>query len=158
MTSNSLNLFQFLCLTCENYDNWCRHMKILLGSQNVWEVVEKGYTLSKDVTILSQNEKKILMKTKKKDQQALTFIYQIMFEMMSNVSTSIEAWEILKTSLEGVDKAKKVDDDSEPNEAYREKMKDIYVVKKNFHSLTIKFDFVVCAIEKSKNLELMILN
>ncbi|RDX65520.1 hypothetical protein CR513_55822, partial [Mucuna pruriens] len=31
-----------------------------------------------------------------------------MFEMMSNVFTSKEAWEILKISLEGVNKVKKV--------------------------------------------------
>ncbi|RDY08306.1 hypothetical protein CR513_07477, partial [Mucuna pruriens] len=33
---------------------------------------------------------------------------KLCFEMVSNVSTSKEAWEILKTSLEGVDKVKKV--------------------------------------------------
>ncbi|RDX83510.1 hypothetical protein CR513_35556, partial [Mucuna pruriens] len=32
---------------------------------------------------------------------------EAMFEMVSNVSTSKEAWGILKTSLEGVDKVKK---------------------------------------------------
>ncbi|RDX59114.1 hypothetical protein CR513_61909, partial [Mucuna pruriens] len=76
MTNNNLNLFQFPCLTNENYDNWCRRMKALLDSQDAWEVVEKSYTLPEDVTILSQHEKEILVKTKKKDQQALTFIYQ----------------------------------------------------------------------------------
>ncbi|RDX88786.1 hypothetical protein CR513_29566, partial [Mucuna pruriens] len=50
-----------------NYDNWCCRMKTLLGSQDAWEVVEKGYTLPGDVTILSQNEKEILVKMKKKD-------------------------------------------------------------------------------------------
>ncbi|RDY02990.1 hypothetical protein CR513_13486, partial [Mucuna pruriens] len=78
-----------------NYDNWCCRMKALLDFQDAWEIVEKGYTLPEDVTILSQHEKEILVKTKKKDQQELTFIYQsldeVMFEMVSNISTSKEA-------------------------------------------------------------------
>ncbi|RDX99862.1 hypothetical protein CR513_17013, partial [Mucuna pruriens] len=114
---------------------------------NAWEVVEKGNTLLEDVTILSQNEKEILVKTKKKDQQALTFIYQsldeAMFEMVSNVSTSKEAWEILKTSLEGVDKVKKSDDGSEPNEALRRE--------------DGRYSYV-CAIVESKDLESMIVD
>ncbi|RDX91377.1 hypothetical protein CR513_26656, partial [Mucuna pruriens] len=72
-----------------------KSMKGLLGSQDSWEVVEKDYTLLKYESILSQHEKEILIKKKNKDQQAFTF-------------TSKEVWEILKTSLEGVDKVKKV--------------------------------------------------
>ncbi|RDX83729.1 hypothetical protein CR513_35326, partial [Mucuna pruriens] len=79
MTSDNLSLFQFPRLTNGNYNNWCRRMKALLGSQDAWEVVEKEGDLD-----------------------------EAMFEMVSNASTSKEAWEILKTSLEGVDKVKKV--------------------------------------------------
>ncbi|RDX62998.1 hypothetical protein CR513_58614, partial [Mucuna pruriens] len=150
------------------------------------KATKKGYTLPEDVIILSQHEKEILVKTKKKDQQALTFIYQsldeAMFEMVSNVSTSKEAWEILKTSLDGVDKVKKVHLQTLRGELeslhmkesksisdfgnrvmtvvnqmkhYRENMEDIRVVEKILRSLTIKFDFMVCEIEESKDLESM---
>ncbi|RDY06016.1 hypothetical protein CR513_10074, partial [Mucuna pruriens] len=150
MTSNNLNLFQFPRLTHGNYDIWCRHMKALLGSHVALEVVEKDYTLSED--------------------------------MVSNVSTSKEAWEILKTSLEGIDKMKKVRLQTLRGEfeslrmkdfelssyfgnkvimivnqmkRYGENMEDICVVEKILHSLTIKFDFVVCIIKESKDLESM---
>lgn len=34
----------------------------------------------------------------------------------------------------------------------------MFVVEKILHSLTIKFDFVVCAVEGSKDIELMIID
>ncbi|RDX89150.1 hypothetical protein CR513_29158, partial [Mucuna pruriens] len=104
------------------------------------------------------------------------------FEIMSNVFTSKEACEILITSLEGVDKVKKMciltlrgdfeslhmKDSKSISEfgnrmvmvvnkmkRYGEKMKDIYVVEKILRSLTIKSIFVVCVIEESKDLESM---
>jgi len=36
---------------------------------------------------------------------------------------------------------------------YEDTMENVCVVEKILHSLTAKFDFVVCAIEKSKDLE-----
>ncbi|RDX98950.1 hypothetical protein CR513_18059, partial [Mucuna pruriens] len=127
--------------------------------------------------------------TKKKDQQVLTFIYQglseIMFEMVFNVSTSKEAWDILKTFLEGVNRVKKVhlqtlrgefeslrmkesksisDFDNKvmivvnQMKCYREMMEDIHVVEKILRSLTIKLDFVVCTIKESKDLESIIID
>ncbi|RDX99059.1 hypothetical protein CR513_17950, partial [Mucuna pruriens] len=166
MTNSALNLFQFPRFTSRNYDNWYCRMEVLLGSQD-----------------------EILVKTKNKDQQAFTFIYQsldeVIFEMMSNVFTSKEAWEILETSLEDVDKVKKVHLQTLQGEfeslrmkksksildfanrvimvlnymkRYREKMKDICVVENILCSLTIKFDFVVCLIEELKDLKSMIVD
>ncbi|KHN08354.1 hypothetical protein glysoja_041030, partial [Glycine soja] len=145
-------------------------MKALLGSQDAWEIVEKGYTQPQNEAILSPNEKETLLKSKKKDQQALTFIHQgldeAMFELVSNATTSKEAWEILKTSLEGVDKVKKVRLQTlhfgnkvlaivNQMKRYGENMEDVRVVEKILRSLIAKFDYVVCAIEESKDLDSM---
>ncbi|KAK2991588.1 hypothetical protein RJ640_000959 [Escallonia rubra] len=101
------------------------------------------------------------------------------FEKISDAKTSKEAWEILQKSLQGVEKAKKVRLQSlrvefetlkmlssenisdyvtrlktVANEMKRngETLDDVRVMEKLLHSLTRKFDYVVTAIEESKDL------
>ena len=51
-------------------------MKALLGSQEEWEIVEKGYTEVEEVKRLTQAERQSLRRSKKKNQQAMFWIYQ----------------------------------------------------------------------------------
>ncbi|XP_070019488.1 uncharacterized protein [Nicotiana sylvestris] len=161
-------------------------MRAILGSQDVWEIVDTGYAKPDNEEALPQNEKDVLAKTRKKDQQALTLIHQYlddaMFEKVADATTSKEAWEILQNFLQRVDKVRKVKlqtlrvdfevlkmKESECISDYCSKVKavvnqlrrygddieDVRVVEKILHTLTPKFDFVVCAIEESKDLDYM---
>lgn len=73
-------------------------MKALLGSQDCWDVVEEGYVELKNAAVeaaLTNEEKRVLKKARKKDKKALFFIFQGVnestFEKISDVKTSNEA-------------------------------------------------------------------
>ncbi|XP_049391509.1 uncharacterized protein LOC125855899 [Solanum stenotomum] len=161
-------------------------MKAILGSQGVWDIVDKGYTKLANEETLPSNEKEVLLKTRKKDQHALNLIHQCldddMFEKVVDATTSKEDWEILQNSLQRVDKVKKIKLQTlrgsfevlKMNKSksildfcsrfmvvvnqlkrYREKVDDVRAVEEILHSLTPKFDYVVCSIEESKDLDSM---
>ncbi|KAK2965409.1 hypothetical protein RJ640_001486 [Escallonia rubra] len=86
--------------------------KAILGSQDVWEVVDKGFTEPQSEATLSATQKEALQATRRKDQKALAIIHQslddAMLQKVANATTSKNAWEILQTSHGGVEKVKKV--------------------------------------------------
>ncbi|XP_016742956.1 uncharacterized protein [Gossypium hirsutum] len=170
----------------KNYGNWSIQMKALLGSQDCWDVVEKGYVELENAVAevaLTNEEKSVLKEARKKDKRALFFIFQGVdestFEKISDAKTSNEAWGILQKSLQGAKKAKNVrlqtfraefetlkmkpsesvDDyvirvKAVVNEMKKngETLDDVRIMEKKFWSLTRKFDYVVVAIEESKDL------
>ncbi|GAB2270308.1 hypothetical protein Dimus_038837 [Dionaea muscipula] len=92
-------------LTKHNYENWSIQMKALLGSQNVWELIEQGYEAPEQETAASRE-------VRRKDKKALFLIYQRVdeaaFEKIVDSTTSKEAWDILTSSHRGAEKIKKM--------------------------------------------------
>ncbi|GJX45423.1 copia-type polyprotein [Tanacetum coccineum] len=143
----------------DNYGSWCIRMKALLGSHDVWEIVEKGVEKVDDEGSLSANQMKV-----------------------ANATTSKEAWEILQNTFKGIDKVKRVClqslrgefeklqmEKSETisdyftrvltisNEMRRhgESLSDTRVIEKILCSLPPSFDYIVVTIKESKDIDSM---
>ncbi|XP_058745959.1 uncharacterized protein LOC131618819 [Vicia villosa] len=172
-------------LTKNNYDNWSIKMKALLGSQDVWDVVEKGFK-EQDEASLSQGAKDTFKESRKRDKKALFLIYQSVdedtFEKISNATTTKEAWDKLQTCNKGVEQVKKIRiqtlrgdfehlfmEESESISDYfsrvlavvnqlkrnGEDVDDVKVMEKIIRTLNPSFDFIVTNIEENKDLKTM---
>nr|GEV80828.1 retrovirus-related Pol polyprotein from transposon TNT 1-94 [Tanacetum cinerariifolium] len=80
--SSSMDLFQFPRLTKDNYGSWCIRMKALLGSHDVWDIVDKGIEKVDDESLLNATQRVDLQNSRKKDQSALTLIFQCLDDAM----------------------------------------------------------------------------
>lgn len=87
-------------------------MKVLYGSQDLWDIVDIGYSEPESENGLSAQQLNELRDARKKDKKALFFIYQSVdeniFERISGVSTAKAAWDALQNLYEGEEKVKLV--------------------------------------------------
>lgn len=166
----------------KNWDRWRIQMKVIMGYQEVIDIVENGYPeLPEAPTDAQRTAHK---ENKKKDCKALFLLHQCVdvahFDKIARAANSTEAWKILEKNNEGAEQLKKVKLQTmrrqfellqmETNEsiadffnriisltnlmkACGEKMTDQAIVEKVLRTLTPKFDHVVVAIEESKKLE-----
>ncbi|XP_049358800.1 uncharacterized protein LOC125823464 [Solanum verrucosum] len=81
----------------DKYEFWSIKMNTLFKSQELWDLVEKGYA--------EEDEARGLRENKKKDSKALCYIQQMMhdsiFSKIAIAETSKQAWDILKKELHG---------------------------------------------------------
>ncbi|KAL4334611.1 hypothetical protein GQ457_07G011520 [Hibiscus cannabinus] len=184
MASNSLgvNISQLAIPIFQgnNYGVWSTKMKTLFISQDLWELVEKGYS-EEGVAV------EALRDYKKKDAKALFFIQQavddaIFSSRISAATKAKEAWDALKNGYQGTTRVLTVKlqtlrrqfesfrmkegesiHDCSNNlmlivnqmRTYGEQITDQKVVEKLLRSLTRKYESTVSAIEESKDLTVL---
>ncbi|CAM8986897.1 unnamed protein product [Rhodiola kirilowii] len=104
--SNTIPL-QMPKINGRNFKNWSIQLKAFFRSQDLWSLVETGYTkvVGKAFDELEKEDRDLLADTRKKDQKALFAIFQAMeepiFEKISEAETSHKAWTILENAYKG---------------------------------------------------------
>ncbi|XP_028078272.1 uncharacterized protein LOC114280122 [Camellia sinensis] len=151
---------QFPRLGKDNYEKWSIQMRVLLASQDLWDLIEKGYeepNSQEDEDKLSENQKNGLKGSRKGDKKALFLLYQCIdestFEKVSFATTSKEAWEILRNSHRGIDKTNF--EYCNQIRRYDENLDDVRVIEKVLQSLSSKFEHTAVAIEELMDLNTM---
>ncbi|XP_051141069.1 uncharacterized protein LOC127258312 [Andrographis paniculata] len=169
-------------LTKDNYRMWSIQMEALLGSLDVWDLVESRYAKAEGEKVNAEEHKEL----KKKEKKTLFTIYQGVdeadFELISTAQTLKEAWDRLKKAHEAIDKVKKIrlqsltaqfealnhgETNSIANYFSRviaiahqirrngAELEDAKINQKILRSLHPRYDFVAVAIQESKNVEEM---
>ncbi|XP_073025197.1 uncharacterized protein [Primulina eburnea] len=159
----------------ECYDFRSIKIKTLFKSQDLWDLVENGYS--------GEDEEEKVKENKKRDAKALFFIQQTIhesiFTKISAANTAKEAWTTLQRSFQGSSKVitiklqslrryfetlqmkngesvqhyfTRVDVVVNQMRSYGEEIKDQIVVAKVLRSWNSKFDYKVAVIEESTDL------
>ncbi|KAL4564518.1 hypothetical protein LXL04_028582 [Taraxacum kok-saghyz] len=85
-------------------------MKVLFGSQGLWDIVEVGFEEPDDIDIITDEKDEELILLRKQDNKALYHIYQaideVIFESISATQSSKEAWDMLYRTYRGEEKVK----------------------------------------------------
>eukprot|EP00253_Pinus_taeda_P027111 PITA_27111 len=133
----------------KNHSYWSITMKALFASQGIWKLVETGYAEPADATTLATltvAERDQLKSDRKKDAKALFFLFQSVhesvFPRIAAATKSKEAWDILKTAYQGMEKIK----------SHGEILEERRIVEKILRSLLSRFESIMVAIEETKYL------
>eukprot|EP00253_Pinus_taeda_P020343 PITA_20343 len=133
----------------KNHSDWSLKMKALFASQGIWDLVETRYVEPADATALAAltaAERDQLKSDKKKDAKALFFLFQSVhesvFPQIAATTKSKEAWDILKTTYQGMEKIR----------SHGEILEERRIVEKILRSLPSRFKAVVVEIEETKDL------
>ncbi|XP_076920133.1 uncharacterized protein LOC143581187 [Bidens hawaiensis] len=168
-------------LSGNNYYHWHIQMRVLLESQDLWNIVETGHReLPAESTEAVINEHR---ENGKKDRRVLHILFQAssepIFERIATANTSKEAWDILHKAYRGEQRVQRVKlqtlrcefdicrmNETETIEEYfnritlivnqlrmnEDKIDEQRIIEKILRTLTRKYESVVVAIEESKDI------
>ncbi|KAL5583549.1 hypothetical protein UlMin_015991 [Ulmus minor] len=153
-----------------HYDHWCMLMENFLRSKEYWSLIEQGITVAEAGAELTEGQNKVIEDAKLKDLKAKNYLFQAIdqtvLETILNTDTSKSIWDSLKQKYQGTARVLYMKVGESVNEylartltiankmrVHGEKMEDVVVIEKILRSMTSKFDYVVCSIEESNDLD-----
>ncbi|XP_058776658.1 uncharacterized protein LOC131650979 [Vicia villosa] len=117
----------------ENYDFWRVKMETYFSSQDIWDIVEEGFTVPADTSTLNATQEKELKKNKQRNSKALFTLQQAVtdaiFPRIMGAKTAKDVWNTLKEEFQGSDKVRAVKLQSLRRDFELLKMKDFETVK-----------------------------
>lgn len=172
MASSNNNFHALLPkLNGNNYHHWSVQLKVLFESQDLWGIVENGINESANQESKKMDRKALFI--------IYQVVDEVIFERISSSTSSKEAWDMLYRTYRGEDRVKivrlqtlrcefdniKMKETESVEDFYNrvilllnqmrlngETIEDKRVVEKILRSLTGKFEYIVVAIEESKDL------
>ncbi|KAK9740343.1 hypothetical protein RND81_03G028000 [Saponaria officinalis] len=160
MASSSSTVPSVPIFVGENYDFWCIKMKALLCALDLWEIVEQGYMKNEPASgqILSADEQKLIKDKKMKDAKATAYLHSAIGSQkvraikLQNLRRDFENLR-MKQSESMKDYTSRIMDLVNQMKVYGDDITDKRIVNKVLCSLDNKFNFIVTAIEESKDLD-----
>ncbi|GKU96956.1 hypothetical protein SLEP1_g10137 [Rubroshorea leprosula] len=129
-----------------HYDHWSMLMENFLRSKEYWTVVEGG--VPEPTAGANDAQRAEIEKEKLKDLKAKNYLFQsidrAILEIILNKSTSKNIWDSMKKKTMAIANKMRI---------HGENLEDVAIVEKILQSMTTKFNYVVCSIEKSNNIE-----
>ncbi|BAT83763.1 hypothetical protein VIGAN_04098100, partial [Vigna angularis var. angularis] len=96
----------------ENYDFWSVKMKTFFRSQDLWDIIEEGFTIPEDTSTLTTAQKKELKENKQKDSRALFVLQQAVddtiFPRIIGATSAKQAWNTIQEEFQGSDEVRNI--------------------------------------------------
>ncbi|XP_052181905.1 uncharacterized protein LOC127794699 [Diospyros lotus] len=165
-----------------HYDHWCMLIENFLHSKEYWSLIEQGIPKVGEEIALIEEQRKAIENAKLKDLKVENYLFQAndrsILETILNKDTTKSIWDSLKQKYQGIVRVQHAQRQAlrrefevlnlkvgEPINEYfartltsnklrnhGENMTDVVVIEKILRSMTPKFDYVVCSIEESNDL------
>ncbi|XP_070669034.1 uncharacterized protein [Malus domestica] len=145
-----------------HYDHWSMLMENFLRSKEYWNLVEVGITAAAGGSDSSEAQKKTLDELKLKDLKAKNYLFQAInrsiLETILKKDTALrKEFEVLhmKNGETVNDYFERILAIANKMRTHDEKMDDVVIMEKILRSMTSKYDYVVCSIEESNDLDVL---
>ncbi|KAL6348545.1 hypothetical protein AAG906_013165 [Vitis piasezkii] len=139
-----------------HYDHWCMLMENFMRSKEYWNLIEQGIPTTEARAELTEGQKRVIEDAKLKNLKVKNYLFQAI-DRSDSLKQKYQgtAWvqcaqqQALRKEFEMLN----IKLGEFVNEVHGEKMEDVMVIEKILRSMTPKFDYIVCSIEKSNDLD-----
>uniref|UniRef100_A0A2N9GIX8 Integrase catalytic domain-containing protein n=1 Tax=Fagus sylvatica TaxID=28930 RepID=A0A2N9GIX8_FAGSY len=137
-----------------HYDHWSMLMENFLRSKEYWSLVETGVPAAAEGVELTEAQQKTIADQKLKDLKVKNYLFQAIdrtiMETILNRDTAKHIWDSMKQKYQGSTRVKRAQ-----LQALRKEFEQVVIIEKILRSMTSRFDYVVCSVEESNNLDIL---